>query len=250
MEQSLHDQFAEIEADHWWFQGRRRLVASVLRHDLPAFGEARPRRIFDVGCGTGEMLDMLRAFGTVSAIDPSPEAVERCRQRFGREVHAAVGRVPEDLPPPGSADMVTAFDVLEHLDDDRDALRQIHALLPPQGILVATVPALRWLWGPHDVLSHHRRRYTRVELRQRLEEAGFRVVRISYFNTCLLPVVAAVRLARRRRHERGEPPSSDFTMPSPLVNRLLLAVLSSEAALLRVGSLPIGVSIVAVAHRA
>lgn len=250
MDEALHHQFCEIEGEHWWFQGRRRVVASVLRRHLPArAGHDRGRRLLDVGCGSGEMVDMLREFGDVSAIDPSPAAVQRCRERFGDQVHVDVGWVPDDLPGPGTVDVVTAFDVVEHLDDDRGALRRVHALLPADGLLVVTVPALRALWGPHDVASHHRRRYTRAQLRHRLEEAGFSVEEISYFNTVLFPVVAAVRIGRRLRRGQTEEGASDFTMPSPLVNRLLLAVLASEAVLLRAGSLPIGVSIVAVARK-
>lgn len=249
MDRSLHLQFAEIEGEHWWFQGRRRVVASVLRRHLGAGAGRRERRIFDVGCGTGEMVDMLREFGDVSAIDSSQDAVQRCRERFGGHVQVDVGWLPDDLPAPGSVDMVTAFDVLEHLDDDLDALRRVHGALLPNGVLVVTVPAFQFLWGPHDVLSHHRRRYTRAQLRHRLEEAGFWVERISYFNTVLFPAVAAVRLARRVRRRRAEPAASDFAMPSRLVNRLLLALMSSEAFLLRGGSLPLGVSIVAVATK-
>jgi SAM-dependent methyltransferase len=246
MDEVLHHQFSEIEGDHWWFQGRRRIVASVLRRYLPSGPGGR--RIFDVGCGSGEMVDMLREFGTVSAIDPSADAVAHCRERFGAEVQVDIGLVPDDLPGPGAVDVVTAFDVVEHLDDDLGALRRINALLPPNGTLVVTVPALQLLWGPHDVLNHHRRRYTRARLRAQLETAGFSIERISYFNTVLFPVVAAVRLARRLRPHPSREGASDFTMPSPLVNRVLLGLLSSEAALLRVASLPIGVSIVAVAR--
>jgi len=248
MDEALHHQFSEIEGDHWWFQGRRRVVASVLRRYLPPVPDGG-HRIFDVGCGSGEMVDMLREFGTVSAIDPSPDAVARCRERFGADVQVDVGWVPDDLPEPGCVDVVTAFDVVEHLDDDLGALGRIHALLPPNGTLVVTVPALQLLWGPHDVLSHHRRRYTRAQLRDRLEMAGFSIEAISYFNTVLFPVVAAVRLARRLRRRSPDTAASDFTMPAPWVNRVLLALLSSEAVLLRAGSLPIGVSIVAVARK-
>lgn len=250
MDDSLQHQFAEIEAAHWWFQGRRRVLASVISRYLADEGGGRAPRIFDVGCGTGEMVDMLRGFGAVSAIDSSPEAVRHCRERFAGAVSVAVGQVPDDLPPPGTADMVTAFDVLEHLDDDLGALRAIHLVLPEDGILVVTVPALQMLWGPHDVLSHHRRRYRRPQLRRVLEEAGFSIERLSYFNTWLFPMAATVRLLRRLR-DRGRPPTpaSDFTMPSPLVNRLLEEVFASEATVLRLGPLPIGVSILAVCRK-
>jgi SAM-dependent methyltransferase len=251
MDSSLHHQFAEIERDHWWFQGRRHVVASVLAEHLgtPTGGADRrpPTRILDVGCGTGEMVDMLRAFGTVTAIDPSPDAVAACRERFGDEVEVAVGTVPDDLPGPGAADVVTAFDVIEHLDDDAGALRRIHDVLAPaHGTLVVTVPAFAFLWGAHDVLAGHRRRYTAQALRSRLTDAGFAVERLSYFNCLLFPVVALVRPLRRLVKRGTGPPRSDFTMPPRAVNRALLALFASEAAVLRRRSLPVGVSILAV----
>jgi SAM-dependent methyltransferase len=246
MDAALHHQFAEIERDHWWFQARRDIVASVLRRRL---GPGAPRRIFDAGCGTGEMLEMLTEFGRVSAVDLSEDAVRSCRGRFGDEVEVGQGGIPADLPGPGQVDMVTAFDVLEHIDDDAGALAAIQAVLPPGGVLALTVPAFAFLWGPHDVLSQHRRRYTRPRLRRLLEDAGFAVDRISYFNTLLFPAVAAVRGFRRLRPGRKEEARSDFTMPPPLVNTVLRRVFAAEAGFLRVASLPVGVSILAVARK-
>lgn len=250
MDACLHEQFAAIERAHWWFQGRREVVASVLRHRLDA-DRTGSRRIFDVGCGTGEMVDMLREFGEVTAIDPSADAVGSCRRRFGDdvEVRVRVGQIPGDLPEPGTFEVISAFDVLEHLEDDEAALRSIHGALPPGGVLVATVPAYSFLWGPHDVLSGHHRRYTRAELRRRLLVAGFSVDRISYFNTVLFPGVAGLRMLRRLRPGPASGPRSDFAMPPPLVNRLLRRAFWLEAPLLRVASLPFGVSILALAHK-
>lgn len=244
MDAALQHQFAELERRHWWFQGRRKVLASVLRQHLRQQGPGSTPLIFDIGCGTGEMVDMLREFGSVWAMDASPEAVAYCRERFGPEVEVRLGSVPHDLPSPCSTQVVTAFDVIEHLDDDLEALRCIHVALVPGGTLVVTVPAFQFLWGPHDVLSHHRRRYTAARLRRRLEESGFVVDRLSYFNTWLFPVVAATRIGRRLTGEKA--PRSDFRMPSRWLNRLLCGLFCSEGRMLRAGNLPFGVSILAV----
>jgi len=245
MDVALQHQFAELERQHWWFQGRRRVVASILRQHLRQHGSGLSAPLIcDIGCGTGEMVDMLREFGSVWAMDASPEAVAYCRERFGPEVEVRLGSVPQDLPSPGSTQMVTAFDVIEHLDDDQEALRRIHESLTPGGTLVVTVPAFQFLWGPHDVLSHHRRRYTTARLRHRLEESGFVVDRLTYFNTWLFPVVAAARIGRRLTGEKT--PRSDFRMPPRWLNRLLGGLFSSEGRMLRAGALPFGVSILAV----
>ncbi|MDQ6783755.1 MAG: class I SAM-dependent methyltransferase [Actinomycetota bacterium] len=244
MDTSLHHQYAAIEGDHWWFQGRRRIVASVLRRHLPA-DTAGARSILDVGCGTGEMVDMLREFGSVTALDAAPEAVAYCRERFGVQVDVRLATIPDGLPG-GTFDLVSVFDVVEHLDDDLGAVDGLRAHLVPGGTLVATVPAFGFLWGPHDVLNDHRRRYRPAELRALLVAGGLVVDHVSCFNTWLFPVVAAVRTLRCRRSSE---PRSDFRMPSPAMNRALLAVLASEAPVVAALSLPVGVSIVAVAHR-
>ncbi|MDQ2724090.1 MAG: class I SAM-dependent methyltransferase [Actinomycetota bacterium] len=245
MDPSLHHQYADIERRHWWFQGRRRIVASVLRRHLgPPGGTARS--VLDVGCGTGEMVDMLRQFGTVTALDGAPEAVAYCRRRFGDQVDVRMGGVPESVAGMSGFDLVSAFDVIEHLDDDRGALRTLRDALVPGGTLAVTVPAFMCLWGPHDELNGHRRRYTPRELREALVAAGLVVDRVSCFNTWLFPVVAGVRAVRRRRSPE---PRSDFHMPPPIVNRMLVALLASEAPVVGAVSLPVGVSVLALAHR-
>lgn len=244
MESALQDQFAQIDQVDWWFQGRRKVVASVLRTELGA-AAGRALAIFDVGCGAGEMSDMLREFGTVSAIDSSAEAVGYCRARLGDAIEVTVGTIPDDLPTVASFDVVSAFDVIEHLDDDRGALVRMGAMLRPRGMLVVSVPAFGFLWGPHDVASHHRRRYRASQLRQLLESAGFTVRRLTYFNTLLFPAVAAVRLARKVAGEGA--PRSDFRPLPPMLNRALTALFASEAAILgQLRCLPVGVSLLAV----
>jgi SAM-dependent methyltransferase len=240
----VYDELAAAERTHWWFQGRRRILADVLRRRLPAAGAAN-RSIVDIGCGTGEMLDMVREFGAVTGLDASPLAVGYCQQRFGDSVDVRLGRIPEDIP--DEVDLVTAFDVIEHLEDDEKALAGIHDRLPPGGLFVCTVPAFPFLWSGHDVVHHHHRRYTRTLLRRRLEDAGFTVERMTYFNTFLFPVAAAVRAVHRIVPEA--PSASDASTPHPVVNRLLRSVFASERSLLRWTPLPVGVSLLAVCRR-
>ncbi len=247
MDPSLHHQFAEIDSSHWWFQGRRRVVASLLHAEL---GVEDGRRILDVGCGTGAMLDVLMELGSVSAMDDSPEALQYCKARFGDRLDVRCGSIPHDLPIGEPFQVVTAFDVIEHLADDLGALQEIHRLLPPGGVLVVTVPAFPFLWGPHDVLNGHHRRYRRNELRGVLEAAGFLVDRLSYFNTWLFPAVAALRGLRRLRPGTHEAPASDFSTPPRIVNRALGGLFSSEARFLRTRSLPFGVSLIALGRKA
>jgi SAM-dependent methyltransferase len=240
----VYEELAAVEGTHWWFQARRRILRDVVDRHRPTTDT--PALIVDIGCGTGEMLDMLREFGPVTGLDASPIAVRHCRERFGDSVDVRLGRIPDDLP--ADARLVTAFDVVEHLEDDEVALSAIHQSLAPGGRFICTVPAFAFLWSGHDVAHHHYRRYTRRTLRHRLEAAGFRVERISYFNTFLFPVVAAARLGQRFRP--GTEHGSDASIPSPRANRLLFRLFAAERRVLRVISLPVGISLLAVCRRA
>lgn len=243
MDNLVYDELASVEGTHWWFQGRRRILRDVLRRRLRPAGREVP--IVDIGCGTGEMVDMLTEFGPVTGLDASAIAVRYCRQRFGDRVDVRLGRVPEDLP--ASVQCLTAFDVVEHLEDDDGALSAIHDRLAPDGLFVCTVPAFPFLWSRHDEVHHHYRRYTRRSLRRKLETAGFRIERVSYFNTFLFPVAAAVRTLHRLRPAPDK--GSDVTTPSRFANRALLHLFASERWLLRATALPFGVSLLAVCTR-
>lgn len=237
----MYEQHAELERDHWWFVARRAIIAEVLSRHL---GGPGPRRILDVGCGTGGMLPMLSRFGEVSGLDPEPFAVAHCRASFP-SFDVELGRVPVDLPGDGAFDVVTAFDVIEHLDDSAAALASIQSTVRPGGSVVLTVPALSWLWSDHDVANGHRRRYGRQQLLAEMNEVGLEIVHVSYFNTVLLPVVAAARGAQRLR-PRTVQPHSDFSMPSRPINTLLRCTMAAERSIVAGRGLPVGVSLIAV----
>jgi SAM-dependent methyltransferase len=250
MDVVLHNQYAVIERDHWWFVARRAIIGATLRRFIP---ENRRRTILDVGCGTGGMLEFLSEYGeTVVGLDMSPEAIAYCKERkLPANVSTHLGSLPNDMPPGTDRwDVVTAFDVIEHLDDDQKTLNDVYAALIPGGTFVATVPALQYLWGPHDDLNYHKRRYDAALLRDRLRAAGFVIEKLSYFNTILFPAVATVRVGRNLLSKgKKQEPKSDFSMPSPPVNRLLTGLFSIESGLVASGTLPIGVSLIAVGRK-
>ncbi len=241
MDETLYSVFDATEDTHWWFVARRAIVLALLRPLLPPL---RPR-ILDVGCGTGSTLKELQEMGEASGADISEEAVAFCRRRGCRDVR----RVPEAGLPfaEGEFDAVLSLDVLEHIADDRAALREYLRVARPGGVLLVTVPAYAWLWSVHDDLNRHRRRYLRAPLRSLLFSAGWEVERLSYFCTFLFPPVAAVRLAFRLL--RRERPGLEFKIPGQLVNRACRAVFSSEASWLRRADFPFGSSLLAVCRK-
>lgn len=244
MDPALYRAHAELETTHWWFVGRRAIIAAVLDRRL---GPVAPGPVLDLGSGTGGMLPLLARYGEVTAVESEAYAVDHARRQ---PVAATVihGGIPEDVPPSGDYRLVTAFDVIEHLDDDVGALRAMKAAARPDGAVVVTVPALSWLWSEHDVANHHRRRYSRRGLLDVMGRAGLDVRHVSYFNSALLPAVAAVRLAGRLRRSRPQG-RSDFEMglPPKMANRALSVLLASERSLVAGPGLPIGVSLIALA---
>jgi SAM-dependent methyltransferase len=151
------------------------------------------------------------------------------------------GWLPDGLPfAQDRFDLIAAFDVLEHIDDDGEALRALHNRLTPHGLLVLTVPAFGWLWSRHDEFSHHKRRYTRAGLTALLTERGFAIVYSSYFNTFLFPVALTRLKLGALLHVT---PSRAMRIPPAPLNRALTAIFSLERALIPRLSFPYGVSI-------
>jgi SAM-dependent methyltransferase len=246
MDPFLYREFAERqEARHWWFVGRRRIIASVLEDLL---GARNGLRILDIGCGTGGMLPLLSAYGRVTGIDPAEAAIRYSKQRYASLAELLQVDFPREVPSVGSYDLVTLFDVLEHLDDDAKALEAASSLLRPGGWILITVPALRSLWSPHDVINQHRRRYLREELKDRIEGAGFHLDRLSYYNTLLFPAVFGARLLRRRLARQGDR-RSDFRIGNNWINSRLADLFGAERHLLRRCDLPLGVSLLAIATK-
>lgn len=243
MDRDVYTRMGALEDRHWWFVARRRILTEALERfvDLPP--EAR---LLEVGCGTGGNLSMLGRFGSVAALEPDAEA-RRLASRHG-QADIRDGRLPSAIPFNGTRfDLVAALDVLEHLDDDAATLEALHDQLHPGGWLVLTVPAFSFLWSRHDEKHHHKRRYRKAGLVHLVTRAGFVPVRVTYFNTLLFPLIAGVRLLKTLFALGGKP---DDDMPSPLVNRLLTAVFSSERRLLGRVPFPAGVSLLMIARRA
>jgi SAM-dependent methyltransferase len=241
MERHTYDRMRVLEQTHWWFTGRREILgAEIGRLPLP-----RPARILEVGCGPGGNLELLKRFGEVRAVEPDAESRAYAAERSGVAVDG--GLLPDGLPDLGGPfDLIAAFDVVEHVDDDAGALRALAERLKPGGFLVTTVPAYAWLWSEHDAQHHHKRRYTRSAYRRLFDGMALKVRRATYFNSVLFPPIAAIRLAKAAARIRG---GDDETLPPPALNRLLRRLFAAEKSILKAVDLPFGVSILLIAER-
>jgi SAM-dependent methyltransferase len=233
----------QSEDDHWWFVGRRAVVFAWINQALGASASTR-RQVLDIGCGTGATMDHLKSYGEVQGIDLEPIPLEFSRRRGHRRVMRASAT---ELPFAGEAfDLVTALDVIEHLEDDVKGLSEIRRVLKPGAPAVLFVPAFQALWGPNDVQSGHKRRYRLRQFRDAVEEAGLRVERISYANFAMF---APIWLGRKLLNLLGRREASENRINHPWINQLIAHVFSSEAAWLERRTLPFGVSIVCVARK-
>ncbi len=233
-----------VEDSHWWFVGRRAILESFLETISNELRNTNGGlRILDVGCGTGANLEMLANFGEAEGVDVSYDALEFCR---AKGLNAQKG-LAEELPfEDESFDIVTALDVVEHLDDDIAGLREMHRVLKKGGKSLIFVPAFMWLWGVQDDISNHRIRYTRQQIVERLEEAGFEVRRATYANiTFFAPVLAGRTLMKLT----GIKPESENNINVSALNGFFGKIFSAEKYWLKRANFPFGVSIVVVANK-
>jgi SAM-dependent methyltransferase len=233
---------AAIEADHWWFVGRRLLFAELIR----GFGLPRDAEILDVGTSTGTNLRLLRdlGFARVTGVDQSPDAVRFCAEKGLGAVQ--LGDIRALQLPDQCFDLILATDVIEHVDDDLTALQELHRVLRPGGYLLLPVPAFHLLWGLQDDVSHHKRRYRLRNLLKLLDIADLSPQQYFYFNYLLfLPILAARRLMRILKIRIA----SEGEINTGWLNRMLITLFRFDVETAPRLQPPFGVSALVVATR-
>jgi len=230
------------EDQHWWFATRTWALLNLLDAHVPR----RDGDVLDIGCGGGNMIHHLSRYGRVKGIDVDARPVAMAQAR-GYDVRQ--GDATRGIPfPDASFDLVTALDVIEHVDADEAILREACRVARPRGILTVSVPALQSLWSYNDEINGHKHRYTPRELRERVERAGFRVRRISFGFFLVFPMSAPLILLRNRLGAKKELRSHHLSQDeyqvemepvSPWLNTILRGVGRVEAALVSRVDLPI-----------
>lgn len=241
MDAAAYQSLRDLQDKHWWFVGRREIIAHLIRRfaKLPA----RPR-ILEAGCGYGGNIALLEKFGDLDAFEFEDGAREFSAKLAKRPV--TFGRLPDKIDYESrSFDMIAMLDVLEHIEEDGASLAALKDRLKVDGSIVITVPALPWLWSHHDEIHHHKRRYSKAELQQTLRDSGFTIESIGYFNSFLFPLALVQRLIKRLT---GSGQGVDEMLPGP-INALFTKIFAAEQKLLGRFPLPIGLSLYAVARR-
>ncbi|MBN85983.1 MAG: hypothetical protein CL885_00505 [Dehalococcoidia bacterium] len=243
MDHSVYEIEARLVDTHWWFVGRRLLFHKALKR----FHISKKANILDVGTSTGATIRYFRHRGyqNVSGIEFHEMALDWCH-RIGLESvsHGDIRAIPH---PDSEFDLIIATDVIEHVGEDVDALKEVYRCLAPDGYALITVPAFMFLWGEMDELSHHKRRYLMKDLRQKAELAGLNVKEMFYFNFILFPLIAIVRMMARSI--KNEISRNENEMMGPYINKVLAWIFKLDVLIARFLYIPFGVSIFMMAQK-
>ena len=244
MQQHTYAIMDEVEGSHWWFVGRRAILDSFLTGIAEKLHTPHSTlRILDVGCGTGANIGMLSHYGDAEGVDVSDDALEFCRKK-GLKAQKGLA---ETLPYADETfDLTTALDVVEHLDDDIEGLKEMYRVTKSGGYSLIFVPAFMWLWGVQDDISNHRIRYTKPQIVERLKTAGYEIERATYANwTFFAPILAGRTIMKLT----GIKPESENNITVSALNGVFGKLFGSERFWLRNFNFPFGVSIVVVAKK-
>lgn len=215
MEASEYHNLERIEREHWFYAGKREIV----RYWLGRYAAITPQRLLlDCGAGTGAFAEEMGQLCRVIAIDDHDESLALARKRLGAE-RVREGSCTQLPMPDQSADMLTALDVLEHVENDRAAIAEFVRVLKPNGIGIVTVPALAALWSDWDEALHHFRRYDGPSLLDIFAHPKIQVEHWNYINVLALPLVFLVRGYRRLTRSSGS--RMEDVIPPPILNRAL-----------------------------
>lgn len=243
MEKNYYRDYYRFEREHWWFRARREILRNYIGRRIH---QGKPLSVLNIGAATGSSSEMLMAFGKVTSIEYDRDCIEMVKDKLSFPI--SFGDILNLDFMDGSFDLVCAFDVIEHVGDDRRALSEMTRVCRPGGHLLVTVPALMQLWSEHDIINHHFRRYDLPQLEALFAtQPACRKVFSSYFNARLFPLVYAARklFKGKTKQEEGENLRSDMEKyQAGPADGLLYRIMEGEKSRLTKGKpFRIGVSI-------
>lgn len=240
-----YEKMYQLEESNWWYTGRRNLIIKAIGKFLNGSGD-KQLQILDAGCGTGINLRYLKAYGKAYGLDISKEALKFSSIRGSSPlICGSLDKLPLNSE---QFDLVVALDVIEHIQDDLSAIRELNRVLRPGGCLIVTVPAFQFLWSNHDLAVHHKRRYTRSELCDILQRGGFSIKRATYWNFFLFLPVAVMRMFKRSTLCKQENKTDLVELPAP-INQIMHGLLQIENSILDRLDLPFGISVICVCRK-
>lgn len=231
-----YEKMSKMEDEYWWHVGR----LAIFDKQLEKLSAKKKLKILNIGCGTGGTIRMLEKHGEVTNVDISEEAIKYMKEKgFPNVVKVDGIKLPfED----NTFDLVASFDVLEHIEEDVEALEEWRRVLKPRGQIIVSVPAYKWLWSQHDVSLHHHRRYTSRSLRASALAAGLKKERLSYAISFSLPLVAGFRLLNKALRRKMDAETSYVALP-PRLNKAFIKLLKAESMAQKVVRFPFGTTV-------
>ena len=243
METEEYQNVFDQEKKHWYYVGLRRLIFKFLEK---INSDTTEIRALDAGCGTGGLLEELKGYSISYGFDISKEAIKYCKLR---KLENVVRGSVENIPfAENTFNVVISLDVLYHLQVQNDllAIKELYRILHDRGILIINIAAYNFLRSAHDDVVHTRHRYTKKELEKKLCEAGFRIVKLTYRNSILFPVILIKRIFENLKNKKS---ISDVKPLPRIINFLLIKVLALENILLQILNFPVGLSIFCIAQK-
>jgi len=245
MEAGEYIKMEEYEKDYWWHKGKLELLKSLYKKYL---NKRKDLNIMEIGCGTGEVLKLLDNWGEVAGIEYSDYAVKACRKKGFKDVLLGDVNSMDLSSRYGTYDLIVASDVLEHIRDDLKTMETVKKLLKPGGLFFVTVPAYKFLWSTHDEALYHLRRYHSLEIKTKINDVDFRILKHTHFVATVFFPIAAIRLLNNFVRRQAYPKSHYLPLPK-IFNDLLTWFLKVETILINYISLPFGTTHVVVAMK-
>ena len=177
---------------HFWYHARLIFLKTLLSLVYSSFN--KNRKILDIGCGTGTELDILKSFGSVTALDKNTQALKTIKNQ---NVDILQINIENKNLGTHLYDTICCFDVMEHINNDEKAIKNIFNSMKTGGYLFLTVPAFKTIFGPHDIALEHVRRYNKKEIKNKILVAGFEIYKIGYWNFLLFPLEALYRIFKK-----------------------------------------------------
>jgi SAM-dependent methyltransferase len=242
----LVEHLAAFENDYWWFVGRRKIIMTLLE-EYSKYPDKTNLKILDIGCGTGGTTKALTKFGDVCGSDYSLTALKHARENgLDKLIKCSTLNLPFR---PETFDTITILDVLEYIEDDLRALKEIRSSLKKDGIIFISVPAFQSLWSDHDVAVGHLRRYNTKSLIKVIRESGLQDLRTSYFISFLFPLLSVYRIITRRlKLDKRNSPRIDLVHLPVFIDKMLQRILLLESKILTQRNLPFGLSLFCIAR--
>jgi len=242
MEKMLYEKIFNLENNHWWFQARTKIIFFILTNYIKITNDFK---ILDIGCGTGLMIKKIKnkfKNSQILGIDSSSEAVRFCKKRGLDIILASADKTNQTS---SSFDLIMALDLIEHVKQDTNALKEFNRILKNNGYILITVPAFEFLFDIHDKLADHKRRYTTKKLKLKLKSTGFKIIKISYYNTFLFIPIIILKLFKKITGSNQD----HIQKENFILNYLCKIIFSSEFFILKYFNFPFGVSIICLAQK-